>query len=64
MNLYALRVWLPVFLTTILVARGVAEGNAVVTAAEVGGLALAFGAVGPVMGGAVSDRLGVRRRHH
>ena len=58
LNLYALRVWLPVFLTTILVARGVAEGNAVVTAAEVGGLALAFGAVGPVMGGAVSDRLG------
>ena len=58
LNLYALRVWLPVFLTTILVARGVAEGNAVVTAAEVGGLALAFGALGPVMGGAVSDRLG------
>lgn len=58
LNLYALRVWLPVFLATILVARGVAEGNAIVTAAEVGGLALAFGAVGPVMGGAVSDRLG------
>ena len=58
LNLYALRVWLPVFLVTILVARGVSEGNAIVTAAEVGGLALAFGAVGPVMGGAVSDRLG------
>lgn len=58
LNLYALRVWLPVFLTTILIARGVSEGNAIVTAAEVGGLALAFGAVGPVMGGAVSDRLG------
>ena len=58
LNLYALRVWLPVFLATILVARGVTEGNAIVTAAEVGGLALAFGAVGPVMGGAVSDRLG------
>ena len=58
LNLYALRVWLPVFLASILVARGVAEGNAIVTAAEVGGLALAFGAVGPVMGGAVSDRLG------
>jgi len=58
LNLYALRVWLPVFLTTILVARGFSEGNAIVTAAEVGGLALAFGAVGPVMGGAVSDRLG------
>ena len=58
LNLYALRVWLPVFLVSILVARGFAEGNAIVTAAEVGGLALAFGAVGPVMGGAVSDRLG------
>ena len=58
LNLYALRVWLPVFLVSILVARGVSEGNAVVTAAEVGGLALAFGAVGPVMGGAISDRLG------
>ena len=58
LNLYALRVWLPVFLATILVARGVSEGNAIVTAAEVGALALAFGAVGPVMGGAVSDRLG------
>ena len=58
LNLYALRVWLPVFLTTILVARGFSEGNAIVTAAEGGGLALAFGAVGPVMGGAVSDRLG------
>ena len=58
LNLYALRVWLPVFLVSILVARGVSEGNAVVTAAEVGGLALAFGAVGPVMGGVISDRLG------
>ena len=58
LNLYALRVWLPVFLATILVARGVAEDSAVVTAAGVGGLALAFGALGPVMGGAVSDRLG------
>ena len=58
LNLYALRVWLPVFLVSILVARGVSEGSAVVTAAEVGGLALAFGAIGPVMGGAISDRLG------
>ena len=58
LNLYALRVWLPVFLASILIARGVSEGSAVVTAAEVGALALAFGALGPVMGGAVSDRLG------
>lgn len=58
LNLYAIRVWLPVFLASVLVARGVSEGQAVVTAAEVGGLALAFGALGPVMGGAISDRLG------
>ena len=58
LNLYALRVWLPIFLASILIARGVAEGKAVVTAAEVGGLALAFGALGPVMGGIISDRLG------
>lgn len=58
LNLYALRVWLPVFLASILVARGLSEGTAVVTAAEVGGLALAFGALGPVMGGMISDRVG------
>ena len=58
LNLYALRVWLPIFLASVLIARGVGEGKAVVTAAEVGGLALAFGALGPVMGGMISDRLG------
>jgi MFS family permease len=58
LNLYAIRVWLPVFLASALVARGVAEGQAIVTAAGVGGLALAFGAAGPFMGGLISDRLG------
>ncbi len=58
LNLYALRVWLPVFLATILIARGMGEDRAIVAAAEVGGVALAFGALGPVMGGAISDRLG------
>ncbi len=58
LNLYAIRVWLPVFLTSILITKGVAEGQAVVTAASVGGLALAFGAAGPFMGGVISDRLG------
>jgi len=58
LNLYAIRVWLPVFLASILIARGVADGQAAVTAASAGGLALAFGAAGPVVGGVVSDRLG------
>lgn len=58
LNLYAIRVWLPVFLASILIARGVADGQAAVTAASAGGLALAFGAAGPVVGGVISDRLG------
>ena len=58
LNLYAIRVWLPAFLASILIARGVADGQAAVTAASAGGLALAFGAAGPVVGGVISDRLG------
>lgn len=58
LNLYAIRVWLPVFLASILVARGIADGQAAVAAASAGGLALAFGAAGPVVGGVISDRLG------
>ena len=58
LNLYAIRVWLPVFLASILTARGIADGQAAVTAASAGGLALAFGAAGPVVGGVISDRLG------
>ena len=58
LNLYAIRVWLPVFLASVLIARGIADGQAAVTAASAGGLALAFGAAGPVVGGVISDRLG------
>lgn len=58
LNLYAIRVWLPVFLASILTARGIVDGQAAVTAASAGGLALAFGAAGPVVGGVISDRLG------
>ncbi len=57
-ELYAVRVWLPLFLTTVLVARGVDNAQAAITAATVGGIALAAGAIGPVMGGVLSDRMG------
>ena len=58
LQLYAVRVWLPVFLVAVLVARGKGSAEAAVTAATVGGIALAAGTVGPVMGGIISDRWG------
>ena len=57
-ELYAVRVWLPAFLAGVLVARGTASAQAAVTAATVGGIALAIGAAGPFMGGIISDRWG------
>lgn len=57
-ELYAVRVWLPVFLVSVLVARGVDGDQAVVRAATVGGIALTAGALGPVAGGIISDRMG------
>ena len=56
--LFAVRVWLPVFLVAVLVARGVGDDAAVVRAAVFGGLALTVGSLGPVMGGVISDRFG------
>ena len=58
LELYAVRVWLPVFLTAVLIARGADSAQAVVTGATVGGLALAIGSVGPAIGGVISDRWG------
>ena len=57
-QLYAVRVWLPAFLVAVLVARGIDSAEAAVTAATVGGIALAAGTIGPVMGGIISDRWG------
>ena len=57
-ELYIVRGWLPAFLTAVLVARGMGHDQAATTGAAVGGLALGLGALGPVMGGLVSDRLG------
>ncbi len=57
-ELYIVRVWLPALLAAMLIVRGVDESDAIVQAATIGGLAMASGAVGPVMGGALSDRFG------
>ena len=58
MQLFAVRVWLPLFLTAVLLGRGIDSAQAAVTAATVGGLTLAVGSIGPVMGGIISDRWG------
>ena len=58
MELYAVRVWLPALLAAALVYRGADVERAAVTAATVGGIAMGVGSVGPVMGGAISDRFG------
>lgn len=57
-ELYIVRGWLPAFLTAALVMRGMGQEQAVTTGAAVGGIALGVGALGPVMGGIISDRLG------
>ena len=57
-ELYVIRVWLPAFLLAVLVAKGYGTAQAAVLAAGVGGAALAAGALGPVVGGWLSDRLG------
>ena len=57
-ELYAVRVWMPALLAAALVARGQDVASAAADAATVGGIALAAGSVGPVIGGAVSDRFG------
>ncbi|MDA0770655.1 MAG: hypothetical protein BZY79_03010 [SAR202 cluster bacterium Casp-Chloro-G4] len=57
-ELYIVRVWLPAFLVVVLVAKGVDSAEAAITAATVGGIALATAAAGPVVGGILSDRWG------
>jgi MFS family permease len=58
MELYAVRVWLPGLLAATLVAGGESTTEATVKAATVGGIALAAGSVGPIIGGVISDRFG------
>ena len=57
-ELYIVRVWLPALLAAALISRGESELSATVGAATIGGLAMASGAIGPVMGGAISDKWG------
>ena len=61
MELYAVRVWLPALLAAVLVGKGGDVTTAAATAATVGGIALAAGGLGPVAGGAISDRFGRAR---
>ena len=58
MELYAVRVWLPGLLAAVLVAGGEGTTEATIKAATVGGIAFAAGSVGPIIGGAISDRYG------
>ena len=53
-----MRVWLPALLAAAMIAHGEDEVSAAVGAATIGGLAMASGAIGPVMGGIISDRWG------
>ncbi len=58
LQLFAARVWLPVFLVGVLIGKGIDPAKATVDGATIGGLALLAGSVGPFMGGAISDRWG------
>lgn len=57
-ELYVVRVWLPALLAAALISRGQDPLNAAVGAAAIGGLAMASGSIGPVMGGVISDKWG------
>ena len=57
-ELYIVRVWLPAFLAAALIARGIQPDRAIIAAATIGGIAMASGAIGPVIGGILSDRYG------
>lgn len=57
-ELFSSRVWVPSFLAMILLSRGYSVESAAVTAATTAGIAFAVGSLGPVMGGAFSDRIG------
>ena len=57
-ELYIVRVWLPALLAAAMIAHGEDEVSAAVGAATIGGLAMASGALGPVMGGVISDKWG------
>jgi MFS family permease len=57
-EIFAFQAWLPAFLAGVLVARGSSAEDATVVAATAAGLAFAIGSIGPLLGGALSDRWG------
>ncbi len=57
-ELYIVRVWLPALLAAALIVHGEDEASAAASAATIGGLAMASGAIGPIMGGIISDKWG------
>lgn len=57
-ELYVVRVWLPPFLASVLMSRGMGPTQAVASAAGLAALMLAMGVPGPFLGGLLSDRMG------
>lgn len=55
-QLYSVRMGLPILLGSILINQGINNGEAI--GSTVAGIALTIGALGPVMGGAISDKWG------
>lgn len=58
LEIFTFQAWLPSFLAAVLVMRGSTAEDAAVVAATAAGLAFAVGSVGPIIGGALSDRWG------
>jgi len=57
-ELYSIKTWFIVFLTSIFVSRMYSTDNAVVISSNIAGIALGFSMFGPVFGGFISDRFG------
>ena len=57
-ELYSVKTWFIVFLTSIFVSRMYSTDNAVVISSNIAGIGLGFSMLGPVFGGYISDRFG------
>ena len=60
-ELFLVRTWLPSFLVGVLLVRGYSRTDAIAVSAGIAALMLAPGALGPLLGGTISDRLGRAR---
>ena len=58
LNLFSVRVWLPIFLVSVLISQGISEHDATIEGSTLGGIALLAGSIGPLIGGTMSDRFG------